>query len=127
MLNNLKNKTTLISEFEEELNKQAKLMIPNKKFACILSGGIDSTLVLSLIRKIRPDIDIHAVSIKFADSIDETTDASKIAETFNAEHHIIHLENYLSELPKAISMIRMPFWDIHWYYIAKNAKKMINS
>ena len=79
-------------------------------------------MVLSLIRKIRPDIDIHAISIKFADSIDETTDASKIAETFNAEHHIIHLENYLSELPKAISMIKMPFWDLHWYYVVKKSQ-----
>ena len=49
---------------------------------------------------INPDIDIQAISIKFADSIDETIDASKIAQTFDAEHHIVYVENYLSELPK---------------------------
>ena len=89
-----------------------------------LSGGVDSTLVLSLIRKVKPDLNIQAVSIKFADSVDETNDASKIAETFNAEHHIVHLENYLSELPKAISMIKMPFWDLHWYYVVKKSQSL---
>ena len=92
-----------------------------KKISIALSGGVDSTLVLSLIRKINPDIDIQAISIKFADSIDETIDASKIAQTFDAEHHIVYVENYLSELPKAISMIKMPFWDLHWYYVVKKS------
>ena len=86
----------------------------NEKISIALSGGVDSTLVLSLIRKINPDINIQAVSIKFADSVDETNTAAKIAETFEADHHIVYLENYLSELPKAISMIKMPFWDLHW-------------
>ena len=98
--------------------------LDGKKISIALSGGVDSTLVLSLIRKVNPDIDIQAISIKFADSVDETIDASKIAETFNAEHHIIHLENYLSELPKAISMIKMPFWDLHWYYVVKKSQTL---
>ena len=96
----------------------------DEKISIALSGGVDSTLVLSLIRKAKPDIDINAISIKFADSIDETKDASKIAETFDAEHHIVHLDNYLSELPKAISMIRMPFWDLHWYYVVKKSQSL---
>ncbi len=95
-----------------------------KKISIALSGGVDSTLVLSLIRKINPDIDIQAISIKFADSIDETTDAAKIADTFNAEHHIVNLENYLAELPRAISMIKMPFWDLHWYYVVKSSQTL---
>jgi len=94
----------------------------DKKISIALSGGVDSTLVLSLIRKAKPDIDIQAISMKFEDSVDETNDASKIAETFNAEHHIVYLENYLSELPNAISMIKMPFWDLHWYYVVKRSQ-----
>ena len=95
-----------------------------KKISIALSGGVDSTLVLSLIRKVNPDIDIQAISIKFADSIDETIDAAKIADTFNAEHNIVNLENYLSELPRAIGMIKMPFWDLHWYYVVKASQNM---
>ena len=95
-----------------------------KKISIALSGGVDSTLVLSLIRKVNPDIEVHAISIKFADSIDETTDAAKIANTFNAEHHIVNLDNYLSELPRAIGMIKMPFWDLHWYYVVKTSQTL---
>ena len=87
-----------------------------------LSGGVDSTLALTLLRKIEPEKKIHAISIKFADSVDETPAASEIAQKFNAEHHIIELENYLSELPKAIGIIKLPFWDLHWYYVVKKSK-----
>ena len=61
---------------------------------------------------------------KVAALIKEEADKAKIAEKFDAEHHVIHLENYLSELPKAISIIKLPFWDLHWYYVVKKAKTL---
>ena len=94
-----------------------------KRVSVALSGGIDSTLVISLLRETFPDINIDAISVKFADSIDETTIATKIAEKFNAEHHIISIENFLEELPRAIGIFKMPFWDTHWYHVVKTAKK----
>ena len=97
-----------------------------KNLTISLSGGIDSTLVLGLIRKTLPDLDINAISIKFSDSTDETLTAKKIADFFEVEHEVIDVENYLLDLPAAISIIGMPFWDIHWYYIAKNAKEKSN-
>jgi asparagine synthase (glutamine-hydrolysing) len=97
-----------------------------KNLTISLSGGIDSTLVLGLIRKTLPDLKINAISIKFSDSTDETLIAKKIADFFETEHEIISLDNYLLELPAAISIIGMPFWDIHWYHIAKNAKNKSN-
>ena len=107
-----------ISEKLESLN--------SKKLSIALSGGVDSTLILSLIRKSNPKIDIDAISIKFANSVDETLSASKIAEKFEANHHIIYIENYLSELPKAISIIKLPFWDLHWYYVVKKSQTLSN-
>ena len=107
-----------ISEKLESLN--------SKKLSIALSGGVDSTLILSLIRKSNPKIDIDAISIKFANSVDETISASKIAEKFEANHHIIYIENYLSELPKAISQIKLPFWDLHWYYVVKKSQTISN-
>jgi len=98
-----------------EIEKKLK-PIKEQKISIALSGGIDSTLVLALLRKTKPDVKINAVSIKFANSIDETQAASKIAEKYDAIHHIVHLENYLSELPKAISIIKLPMnflLDIH--------------
>ena len=97
-----------------------------KNLTISLSGGIDSTLVLALIRKSFPDLKINAISIKFSNSVDETMTAKKIADHFETEHEIIDVDNYLLDLPAAISIIGMPFWDIHWYYIAKNAKNKSN-
>ncbi|MBC8501792.1 MAG: asparagine synthase [Nitrosopumilus sp.] len=88
-----------------------------------LSGGVDSSLVLGYIRKLFPNVQIEAVSIKFSESIDETQDAKKIAEHFGAEHHILEVDNYLEILPSAIGITKMPFWDNHWYFISQFASQ----
>ena len=108
---------SILEEIETKLKS-----INSKEVSIAISGGVDSTLVLSLLRKANPDLKINAVSMKFANSVDESSAASKIAEKYDAEHHIIHLENYLSELPKAISIVKLPFWDLHWYYVVKKSQ-----
>ena len=120
-------KNNFSSEYIENLIiNSIKKSFPNscpKNISIALSGGVDSTLVLTLLRKVFPKISINAFSIKFANSVDETQIAKTIAENFDANHTSIYLENYLSELPAAISVIGMPFWDLHWYYVVKNASK----
>ena len=102
-----------------------KLDISSVKKICIaLSGGIDSTLILTLIKKTIPDLRVDAISIKFASSVDETQNASKIAAKLDANHHIVYVENYLRELPKAISIIKLPFWDLHWYHVVKKSQSI---
>ena len=110
---------SICNEFEKKLESTNE-----QEISIALSGGVDSTLMIALLRKTKPHVKINAVSIKFANSIDETPTASKIAEKYDADHHIIHLENYLSELPKAISIIKLPFWDLHWYYVVKKSQTL---
>ena len=93
-----------------------------EKVSIALSGGIDSALNLALLRDTFPNLRISAISLKFADSVDETPQAAKIAEHFGAEHEIIHLDNFFIELPQAITITKQPFWDLHWYHIVKKAK-----
>lgn len=88
-----------------------------------LSGGVDSILLLALLRKTLPDIHIHAISVKFVDSVDETSIATSLASKFNADHHIITVDNVLEMLPKSIGIVGKPFWDMHWYYVAKAARQ----
>jgi len=115
----------------EDIEKLISLEIENKvkenHVSVALSGGVDSTLVMSLLRKTKPDIKIDAISLKFADSVDETKIAGNIANKFNADHHIISIENFLEYLPKAISIIKMPFWDTHWFHMVKTASKFSTS
>ena len=93
-----------------------------KKISIALSGGVDSSLILTFLNKVLPNVTFEAISVKFADSVDESKNAEKIAEHFGINHHIVFLENYLKELPKAISITKLPFWDLHWYYVAEKAK-----
>tara|TARA_B100000029_G_scaffold514578_1_gene617968 strand:+ start:522 stop:1736 length:1215 start_codon:yes stop_codon:yes gene_type:complete len=105
-------------------NIRTKITSDVDTIAIALSGGVDSTLILSIIRKLFPDLLIHAISVKFQNSIDETVSASKIAKNFDAKHSIIDIQNYLKELPSAISIIKQPFWDTHWYYVTKKAQSL---
>ena len=125
--NSLPTKQCDLNFIENSLKNSIQTKLGTAKNLSIsLSGGIDSTLVLGLIRKTLPDLKINAISIKFAHSTDETSTAKKIADFFETDHEIISIDNYLLELPSAISIIGLPFWDIHWYYIAKNAKSKSN-
>ena len=103
-----------------------KFSNPPKKITISLSGGIDSTLILAILRKALPSTEIHAISIRFANSVDETSWAKKIADKFEANFEILEIENYLYELPKSIQITELPFWDIHWYYVANKAKQYSN-
>jgi len=107
-----------MQEYVQEKIEQQNI----KKIAIALSGGIDSTLVLSLLRKKFSHIDVETISIKFAESFDESQKASEISEFFDVKHSTILLDNYLKELPQAIHAVGLPFWDLHWYYVVKKAR-----
>ena len=91
-----------------------------------LSSGIDSTLILALLREEYPSNEIESVSVKFRESTDETDASKKISEKFQTNHHVLEIDNFLEELPKAISIVKQPFWDLHWYYLVKKMKTLTN-
>lgn len=118
------NNTPSIELIEKSIQNTIQSVKNPKSISIALSGGVDSTLILMFLRKTLPDVKIEAISIKFADSVDETKSAVKIASHFNANHHIVELDNYLEELPKAISIVKLPFWDLHWYYVVKKSQSL---
>jgi len=96
------------------------------KIGIALSSGIDSTLILALLREEYPSNEIESVSVKFRESTDETDASKKISEKFQTNHHVLEIDNFLEELPKAISIVKQPFWDLHWYYLVKKMKNFTN-
>ena len=120
--------TNLENIIEDSIRKtiSSELDSNSKSIGISLSSGIDSTLVLALLRKQFPSANIESISVKFSHSIDETNAAKKISEKFETNHHIFELDNFLEELPKAISIVKQPFWDLHWYYLVKKMKNFTN-
>ena len=121
IINPEKSTQEIISNYYiDNLEKKSRIGIS-------LSSGVDSTLLLAILKQTIPDLEVNSFSIRFSDSLDETKNAKKIAENLNSTHHIIEIENYFEELPQAISITKLPFWDIHWYYLAKYASSYSNA
>ena len=117
---------------EEFVEKSIKEKISHEigtntgKIGISLSSGIDSTLILALLREEYSSNEIESVSVKFSESTDETNASKKISEKFQTNHHILEIDNFLEELPNAISIVKQPFWDLHWYYLVKKMKNFTN-
>jgi len=94
------------------------------KITIALSSGIDSTLMLAITRKVFPDITIESICVTFDDMYDETESAAHIADKFNSNFHIVHVNNVLNDLPEQISIAGEPRWNLYWYYVVKNAKSL---
>jgi asparagine synthase (glutamine-hydrolysing) len=87
------------------------------KVGIAISGGVDSTSVLALTRKLYPELDIKTLCITFGNDEREARDAERIAEMFETDHYRLHVENPFDELPKQISVLRVPRWNAYTYYI----------
>ncbi len=113
-------KDILKNSIQTKINSQSNLTVA-------LSGGVDSTLLLSLTKELFPDIPITAITITFPYSDDESESAANIAQHFDIDHKIIHVDNFLKELPTAISILKEPYYDVmNWYYLVKNTSSLSN-
>lgn len=95
--------------------------MPDARVAVSLSGGVDSTLVLGLLRRHFPDLNVRAISVRFVDGYDETEAAARTAEHVGVNHTIVDVDNYVREMPAAVSAAALPMWDLHWYHVARQA------
>ena len=125
---NYKEMTEPENYIEDSIRKTIRKEIGENegKIGISLSSGIDSTLVLGLLKKEYPSNEIESVSVRFSDSEDETNTSKIIADKFETNHHVLEINNFLEELPKAISIVNQPFWDLHWYYLVKKMKGLSN-
>jgi len=70
---------------EKLLNNSFKKIKKFNNFSISLSGGIDSSLCLALLRNNYPKAKITAISGVFENAYDESTHAKKLAEKFDAD------------------------------------------
>lgn len=108
----------------ETVNNQ---MPPDRPVGSFLSGGIDSSLIASIARKIRPDL--TAISVGFSEhGYSELDIAKRTAEVIGVNHvtHVITCEEFKNTIPKVIKQMADPIADpscIPLYIAAREAKK----
>ena len=93
------------------------------KFSISLSGGIDSSLCLALLRNNFPKAKITAISGVFENAYDESTYAKKLAEKFDADFYPIDMESIYTKMPEIVYIAKRPRWNTYNHLIAKQAKK----
>jgi asparagine synthase (glutamine-hydrolysing) len=95
-----------------------------KSIGIALGGGVDSAVILALIRKVFPTKKITAISVGFNGNIGETQIAAKMAQEQGAKFERVMIHNMLSDLPQQLAIIGEPRWNLWWYYVAYKASKL---
>lgn len=67
--------------------------IPEKPISLLLSGGIDSSLVLALLRKTYPNVSISTFTLAGNEDYPDVIFANEVAEMFGTIHNTIILSN----------------------------------
>ena len=88
-----------------------------------LSGGIDSTLALAILRDVFPKKKIIGLCGVFEEGFDESIFAKKIAQKFDSDFKIVKMGSIFTNMPEIISITSKPKWNTYTHLIAKNAKK----
>ena len=117
-----------IMDIERDLRRRIRKHILKSnpsKISLALSSGVDSNLILLLLRDEFPSIDINCITVSF-DEFTEAKASKKIAEKNSASFHEVVVDDPLSNLPSLISIIKEPRWNIYQYYFLKKAKQLSN-
>jgi asparagine synthase (glutamine-hydrolysing) len=98
-----------------------------KTIGIAISGGVDSTTVLALTRKLYPQLDIKSLCITFGQDTGEATDAQNAADMFETDHVHMNLEGPFQTLPAQIAILKVPRWNAYTYFIFEYfAKKKVD-
>jgi asparagine synthase (glutamine-hydrolysing) len=101
-------------------------MMSDVPFGAFLSGGIDSSVVVGLMREVTSG-DIDTFTVSFAEKqFDEAPYARAIAERFHTKHHEIRLSpnDFLDSLPDALDALDHPSGDaVNTYIVAKATRE----
>jgi asparagine synthase (glutamine-hydrolysing) len=130
-INQIKNRNHTYPS-SKDIEGQLRAIIKNnisrldpKRISLALSTGVDSNLMLSLIRDEYPKLDIKCISVSF-DEIGEANYAKKIAESKDTDFYNVNVDNPLKDLPLLISIIKEPRWNLYQYYFIQKSKHFSN-
>ena len=123
---NTKEITTKITEY---LFEAVDIRIPKEvKWGCLLSGGLDSSLVSSIASKISKEVDTFSIGYDGFEKYDEREYARVVAKSINSNHHefVMGIDEFLDTLDEVVEHLDEPLLDpaiIPLWYMIKQIKK----
>jgi asparagine synthase (glutamine-hydrolysing) len=104
-------------------------MIADVPVGSFLSGGIDSSIIATMMQRIRGDKKIKTFTVGF-DTITESVEASETSDFLDTDHTEIKIgpSEYFKVLPKAVWHFDEPVADpsaIGLYFVAREARKHV--
>ncbi len=88
-----------------------KRLISDVPLGALLSGGVDSSLVVSTMRELNDEV--HTFSVGLADAgFDESPYAQKVARTLGTVHHELHVTPHVAQVfERMVELFDEPFAD----------------
>lgn len=126
---NLKQEETSQKVYQTVRDSVEHHMIADVPVGSFLSGGIDSSIIATLMQRIRGDKKIKTFTVGF-DTITESVEASETSNFLQTDHTEIKIgpNEYFKILPKAVWHFDEPVADpaaIGLYFVAREAKKHV--
>ncbi|MES3004672.1 MAG: asparagine synthase (glutamine-hydrolyzing) [Patescibacteria group bacterium] len=125
-LNEEETKTKILETMQDSVSHH---MIADVPVGSFLSGGIDSSIIATLMQKIRVDSKIKTFTVGWND-LTEGIEAKETSNFLNTDHTEITVssDEYFKALPKAVYHFDEPVADpsaIGLYFVAKEARKHV--
>lgn len=127
--NNLKASETAQKIYQTIRDSVEHHMIADVPVGAFLSGGIDSSIIATLMQRVRGDKKIKTFTVGF-DTITESVEASETSDFLGTDHTEIKIgpNEYFNVLQKAVYHFDEPVADpaaIGLYFVAREAKKHV--
>ena len=118
---------TTEDELREELANTVRMqLVSDAPLGIFLSGGIDSSAVAALASEAEPGA-VHTFTIGFDETrLDESHYAARVAAAIGSRHTNVLLreEDFLQQLPDALSSIDQPTFDaLNTYFVSRAARE----
>jgi len=118
---------TTEDELREELANTVRMqLVSDAPLGIFLSGGIDSSAVAALASQAEPGA-VHTFTIGFDEArLDESRYAARVAAAIGSRHTNVLLreEDFLQQLPDALSSIDQPTFDaLNTYFVSRAARQ----
>lgn len=123
---NRDDKSELIDRLNHSIDLRLRSDVPVGVF---LSGGIDSSLIASLVSKKNTNIDTFSIGFH-SDKYDESKYAKEVAEYIGSNHHhfMFDEDNFVELLPIVVNELDEPLADqacLPTYWLSKEARKYV--